>query len=182
MTADPLGEALIVWSARIMVLFYGLRLAADFLVPDPRWRDRLARLAWTAGCAIYLAHFCLAFQFLHGWSHAAALAHTARRTFEVTGINWGGGIYINYAFTVLWVSDVVWWWIRAARHQPTPAVAYWTVHAVFVFMFFNATVVFGPPFWKWIVLAAAGLLVAIRLLLPRTPHWQPAADGPAGHS
>jgi len=41
------------------------------------------------------------------------------------------------------------------------------VHAIFAFMFLNATVVFGPPFWKWYVASGAILLIAIRLLLPR---------------
>jgi hypothetical protein len=168
-----MGEILIVWSARIVVLFYAMRLAVDFLVADPIRRERWARWAWTAGCAVYLLHVGLAFHFLHGWSHAAALAHTARRTFEVVGVNWGGGIYINYAFTVLWVADVVWWWIRTARHEPTPAALYWSVHAVFAFMMVNATVVFGPPFWKWSVASGAILLVAIRLLLPRAPDLPP---------
>lgn len=177
-----MGEILIAWSARIVVLFYALRLAADFLLADPLRRERWARLAWTAGCAVYLLHVGLAFQYLHGWSHAAAMAHTARRTFEVVGINWGGGIYINYAFTVLWVTDVAWWWIRAARHQPTPAAAYWSVHAVFAFMFLNATVVFGPPFWKWIVAAGLCLLIAARLLLPRTSEWQRAPGNSAGNA
>jgi hypothetical protein len=164
---------LIVWSARVVVLLYALRLAADFLVAEPTLRERLARLAWTAGCAVYLLHVGLAFHFLHHWSHAAAVAHTARRTFEVVGVNWGGGIYINYAFTLLWVTDVAWWWTRAARHQPTPAALYWSVHAVFAFMMLNATVVFGPPFWKWYVATGVILLIAVRLLLPRAPDLPP---------
>jgi hypothetical protein len=176
-----MGEQLIAWSARIVVLFYALRLAADFLIADPARRDRWARLAWTAGCAAYLLHVVFAFHFLHHWSHTAAVAHTARRTYEVVGVRFGDGIYVNYAFTVLWVTDVVWWWIRAARHQSTPAVAYWLVQAVFAFMFFNATVVFGPPFWKWVVLAGGGVVVAARLFLPRSSQWQqiPGSTGGA---
>jgi hypothetical protein len=175
-----MGELLIVWSARIVVLFYALRLAADFLVADPTRRERWARWAWTAGCVLFLAHLGLAFHFLHRWSHASAVAHTAQRTNEVVGLSWGGGVYINYAFTILWVADVVWWWIRAARNEPTPAAAYWTVHAIFAFMFFNATVVFGPPFWKWIVLAGTCVLVAARLFLARNRQFQPVPENSAG--
>jgi hypothetical protein len=175
-----MGELLIVWSARIVVLIYALRLAADFLVVEPTRRERWGRWAWTAGCALFLAHLALAFHFRHHWSHADAVAHTAERTKAVVGISWGGGIYFNHAFAVLWVADVVWWWIRAARHQPTPAAVYWTVHAIFAFMFFNATVVFGPPFWKWIVLAAACLLIAARLFLPRDRQFQPVPENVAG--
>jgi hypothetical protein len=175
-----MGELLIVWSARIVVVFYALRLAADFLVADPARRERWARLAWTTGCAVYLTHVVFAFHFLHHWSHAAAYAHTAQRTYAVVGVRFGEGIYLNYVFTVLWVADVVWWWIRAARKQPTPAIAYWLVNALFAFMFFNATVVFGPPFWKWVVLAAGVALVAARFVLPRTPQWQQAPGSRGG--
>src|ERR1700733_10841482 len=94
-----MGELLIVWSARIVVLFYALRLAADVLVLEPTRRERWTRWVWTAGCALFLAHLALAFHFLHHWSHAAAVAHTAQRTNEVVGFSWGGGVYINYAFT-----------------------------------------------------------------------------------
>jgi hypothetical protein len=161
---------LIVWSARIFVVFYVVRLAIDLLVADPWRRERMARLVWTAGCFLFLFHLACAFQFLHNWSHAAAMDHVARRTYEVIGVSWGGGIYVNYAFALLWVVDVVWWWLRAAQGQPTPAAYYWAVQAIFAFIFLNATAVFGPPFWKWIVAATLILLVAGRILFRRAPN------------
>jgi len=164
-----MGDLLIVWSARIVVLFYFLRVAVDFLVADPQRRERWALGAWTVGCAVFLLHIAFAFQFLHGWSHASAVAHTARRTYEVIGINWGGGIYVNYAFMLLWVVDVAWWWRRYLRREPTPARHYWSVQAIFAFMTFNATVVFGPPHWKWTATAAVLTLLAARMLIPKSP-------------
>jgi hypothetical protein len=164
-----MGELLINWSARVVVLFYLLRLAADALIADPARRDRWARWAWTAGCAVYLVHVAFAFQFLHHWSHAAAVDHAARRTLEVVGFEFGAGIYVNYAFTLFWVADVALWWRRSFSRQTVSPVYYWIVQAIFAFMMFNATVVFGPAFWKWV---AVGSLVAIgllRILLPRTP-------------
>lgn len=171
-----MGELLIVWSARLVVLCYALRIAADLLIFDGPQRERWTRLVWTIGCLIYLVHIILAFHFLHNWSHTAALAHTSRRTYDVVGIDWGGGLYINYGFTLFWIADIVWWWIRAAKNQPTPLVVFWMVHAIFGFMMLNATVVFGPPFWKWIFLAAAILLVSARILIPRDPHLRAATE------
>jgi hypothetical protein len=162
-----MGDLLIAWSARVVVVFYLLRLAADVLIADPRQRDRCARWAWTVGCGVYLIHVAFAFQFLHHWSHAAAVEHAARRTFEVTGVEFGGGIYVNYAFTLLWVADVVLWWRRSLAGKSISPVYYWAVHAVFGFMMFNATVVFGPAFWKWIAAAALSVIVSLRILLPR---------------
>jgi hypothetical protein len=37
---------------------------------------------------------------------------------------------------------------------------------------FNATVVFGPPFWRWVAAGALVVIVALRMLLPRTSPLQ----------
>jgi hypothetical protein len=112
--------------------------------------ERAARLSWTVACAALLAHVACAFHFYHGWSHASAHLDTARQTNEVFGLNWGGGLYINYALLTGWALDVIWWWaagLDAYRRRPWPLVAAW--HGFLVFIFFNATVVFksGPARW-----------------------------------
>jgi hypothetical protein len=167
-----MGELLIAWSARVVVAFYLLRLAADVLIADPVRRDRWARWAWTLGCAVYLVHVAFAFQFLHHWSHAAAVEHAARRTFEVVGFEFGAGIFVNYVFTLLWIADVVLWWRRSLASKTVAPFYYWLVQAIFAFMMFNATVVFGPAFWRWVAAAALVVIVALRILLPRTPPFQ----------
>ena len=77
-------------------------------------RDRTARGLWTLGFATALLHVALAFHLRHGWSHSAALAETARQTDELLGYRFGGGVYVNYAFLVVWAADVWWWWWRPA--------------------------------------------------------------------
>jgi hypothetical protein len=171
-----MGEMLIIWSARLVVGLYLARMAMDVLLPNDQRRDRLTRIVWTAALAVYLLHVAFAYQFVHGWSHAAAQAHTAKRTWETTGVNWGGGIFINDAFTLLWIADVAWWWRRSLRNEPAPRWAYWTVQAIFAVMFVNATVVFGPPFWRWLGPAAAAGLVAAAMLNRRRgapPAYEP---------
>ena len=108
-------------------------------------RDRAARAAWIAGGACFLAHVAAAFQFEHHWSHSAAYAATADQTAAVFGIHWGGGVYFNYLLAVLWILEAIRWTRSRA------------LHAFFAFMFFNATIVFGSPFARW--LGAASLLV-----------------------
>ena len=34
------------------------------------------------------------------------IVETARQTAEVFGINWGGGLFINYTVAILWIGDV----------------------------------------------------------------------------
>jgi hypothetical protein len=86
---------------------------------------------------------------------------TARQTAEVTNINWGGGIFINYAVAILWFTDVAWWWVAGVnsyRRRPWLLTLLW--HSFLIFIIFNATVVFKDGFTRWI-----GLLVSLTLCL-----------------
>ena len=66
------------------------------------------------GALVYLGHVAAAFGVHHDWSHAAAYAYTAARTEAYFGLDWGGGLWVNYAFTVIWVAEGLWW-----RFAPT---------------------------------------------------------------
>ena len=113
--------------------------------------DRWTRLAWTIGCAALLAHLASAFHFYHAWSHASAYADTARQTNEVFGIDWGGGLFVNYAVALLWISDVAWWWfsgVSAYRRRSWLVTLLW--HAFLVFILFNGTVVFAHGSGRWV--------------------------------
>ncbi len=123
--------------------------------------DQWARVAWTIGGVALVAHFLAAFNFYHAWSHASAYSDTARQTAEVFRINWGGGLYINYALASIWAADVGWWWfsgLDAYRRRPWWITLTW--HGFLLFIIFNATVVFKTGATRWI-----GLLVCLTLLL-----------------
>lgn len=129
--------------------------------------DKPARLLWTVACGFYLVHVGAAFEFYHGWSHAAAYQHTAVQTAQVTGWSWGGGLYFNYLFTIIWMADVLWWWRGLALYRKRPLWITATIHWLFAFMFFNATVIFASGWVRWFGVAAT--LVLIRLWL-RSAH------------
>lgn len=154
-----IGGALTLWTVRLAVAgyFIGAALRAE---PGPIGRS-VARAAWTAGCILYLAHVVCAFHFYHHWSHAAAWQHTAERTSELSGWKWGGGIYFNYAFTLVWLADTLRWWLVGGR--PMPRWLAVVTQAFLWFMVFNATVVFGHGAIRWFGLAGCGLLVALWL-------------------
>ena len=123
--------------------------------------DRRARLAWTIGCAALAAHFICAFNFYHAWSHESAYVETARQTAEVFKINWGGGLFINYALALLWITDVAWWWVAGLssyRRRPWLLTLIW--NSFLILIIFNATVVFKDGFTRWL-----GLLVSLTLIL-----------------
>ena len=142
-----LGELLTRWTVRLAVALYALALVARWHAHGRRpWLSR-ARLAWSVGCVLFLAHVACAFAFFHGWSHAAAYQETARRTGEQFGIFWGGGLFLNYAFALVWPADVLCWWCQGLEgYERRAAGLEWVVQGFLAFMSFNATVVFaaGP--------------------------------------
>jgi hypothetical protein len=144
------GRTVTLWLADGAAALYAAAIAFKLLR-----RDRLARVAWGAGCAIFLAHVAFAFQFYHHWSHASAYADTARQTRQIFGIDSGFGLYFNYAFAIVWVVDVVWWGRPRASWIGT------VIHLFLAFMFFNATVVFGKGWVRWAGVVATVALAAL---------------------
>jgi hypothetical protein len=137
-------------------------------------RGRLERLVrarwpWTIGCAFFAAHVVCAFSYYHGWSHGAAYRETARQTGEMTGFHWGGGLFLNYLLGILWLGDVVWWWMMPASFARRPRGLAFAWHGFFFFMVFNGTVVFGSGPVRWFGLLLCGWLVAL-WWWSRRPH------------
>ncbi|MBX3437389.1 MAG: hypothetical protein KF861_07870 [Planctomycetaceae bacterium] len=160
-----IGEQIVLWTARFAVATYLLRLWGDVdgWPDDParrRRRETWVRVVWTLGCAVYLLHVVAAFQFVHHWSHTAAAVHTAEQTAAVTGWQWGGGLWINYLFTLWWPLDVAWSWQRGLDRMPRRYVI--GMRLIVGFLVFNATVVFGPSWWRWLAAAVPAGLFARR--------------------
>jgi hypothetical protein len=115
-----------VWTARVAALLY---VCALVWMAQGQWAR--ARWASTIGVVVYLAHVWCAFAFSYEWSHAVAYRETARVAGELFGVAWGGGLWLNYLFTVVWVGDVLWW---------RPRVRWWA-HGFLAFMVVNGTLV-----------------------------------------
>src|SRR5688572_14051109 len=92
------------WTARLaFVLYCGALLDAR-----RTWRTRIW---WTLGCATLLVHIAVSFALVHGWRHAEAYRHTAEATRRLVGVDSGAGVYVNYAFALVWLADAAWWWV-----------------------------------------------------------------------
>jgi hypothetical protein len=154
---DP-GDLLTRWTVRLAVALYLFSLLLRLRSRGrPRWLT-VARLAWTSGCIAFLAHVVAAFHFTHHWSHAAALEATAERTADVVGRHWGGGLYANYAFVLVWLADAAWWWSGLDRYELRSPLVEWIVQAFLAFIVFNATVVFGAGPARWLGVVGCVLL------------------------
>ena len=155
------GEAITRGTAQLAVACYLLRVLADLSGSRSRTLASWQRGFWTLGSVAMGLHIGAAFQFIHHWSHAEAVRHTAEQTAQVTGWHWGGGIYFNYAFAAFWLIDAVRWWRRDVQAFPQTRLGFWTTHTVFALMMFNATVVFGPAYWQWAAVIFGGAAIAV---------------------
>lgn len=138
MAASPL-VALTIWTA---LALYAVGEYGRARRPPAAW----ARPVWLLGALAYLGHVTAAFGIHHDWSHAAAYAHTAAQTEAYFGLDWGGGIWMNYAFTVIWVAEGLWWQLAPAHYARRPPALATAVRSTFLFMIINGAVVFvnGP--------------------------------------
>jgi hypothetical protein len=131
----------------------GVQAARGRFFTASRWLN-------TFGCLVFVAHVACAFHYYHQWSHAAAYADTARQTAAWFGRNWGGGLYLNYLFTLIWLGDAVWSWAfpksYLGRHKGV-AIAR---RAVFFFMIVNGAVVFARTEIRWLGIVLCLILTA----------------------
>jgi hypothetical protein len=119
-----------------------------------------ARAAWTAGAALHLVHVAAAFHTQHAWSHAEAIAFTARVTAAYTGWSWGGGIWFNHLFAALWLADAAAAWRSPATTRRWQVAARWFLACMAV----QGGVVFAAAPGRWyglllvVAVAVAGWL------------------------
>ena len=159
MIDQQMGESVMLWSVRIAVLLYLLRVA---LVLRNRHRTRVPSSRecwlWTIGCFSYVIHVILAFHFVHNWSHDQAWQHTAIETDRMTGIGRGEGLWVNYLFTVVWLADVLRLWAAHLHAKDLNRTMSLLVHMFIGFIVFNATVVFGAAIYRYLAIPVAILL------------------------
>ena len=144
--------------------FAALALTRHRATPEGRPTD----LVWLAGAVMLLVHTALAFHVYHDWSHVAAVVDTARQTRELAGINWGGGVWLNYLFATVWLGDALWRFASPASHTRRPRWLAVITHGFLAFIWFNATVVFGS--WP---LRLSGAIAFVCLV----PLWRQANAG-----
>jgi hypothetical protein len=110
-----------------------------------------ACIVWSVAFLLMLIHVVAAFHFTHHWSHQSAYDETARQTSEVFGLNWGGGVFANYALLIVWAVELANWW----RGRLSKAA-----QSFLAFMWFNGAVIFGHGWIRWFGVAVFAVLAA----------------------
>lgn len=105
------------------------------------------RTFWSMAALIFALHVALAFHLVHHWSHDAAWHATK----EQGGV--GEGIYLNYLVVALWMFDALWWWFRPQHYLHRSRWLTRILHLYFLFMWFNAAVIFAHGNMRWLGIA-----------------------------
>jgi hypothetical protein len=182
------GELATRWTVRLALVCCFARFCAELPGKTNSRPSRVARAAWTGGWMLFLLHVACAFHFYHHWSHADAYLHTAQRTAELVGWNWGGGLYFNYAFTAAWTFDTLGWWCSPSSRRGLPRAATIAWHAYFFLMVANATIVFETGIVRWAGAVGLALLGIVWIVwrretgadAPRSPERGAAGRGGRG--
>ena len=132
---------------------------------------------WAAGALLALIHSVAAFGQFYGWSHETARVMTARQTAEATGIDFGGGIYVNYVFVAVWLLDAIWWCAFPRGYAARPRPISWAIHGFIFFIVLNGSFVFADGWARLLGGAAVGSVVTscVWRLLRQTAS-QPAIE------
>ena len=140
-----------------VTIWLALGLFASAQVGANGWSARSFQLS-LAGWVLFVTHALLAFGTHYEWSHAVGYAATAAQTAELTGFDWGGGLYVNYLFGLVWLAELMWCW---RDHEGYMHRARWVGHAArgfFFFMIVNGAVIFVPGPQRWLGVVLVGVL------------------------
>ena len=150
-----------VWTARAVVLGWLAALLAILWTGRSEANSKEIRALWSFAAIALLIHSGCAFVLIHEGRHHLAWEHTARRTEELTGWRWGGGLVVNEILLAWWLMDAAFLWWPAAREWLGRRGYRVALHAFVAFLMFNATVVFGPPLYRWAGVPVAATLAAV---------------------
>lgn len=134
----------------------------------PSTRLHFAGLSMACGVVTLGLHIACALEKLGG--HAAAIEHSAR----TAGVGWG--VYVNYLFAVVWLTDSLWLTAATRSYARRPRWVGWMVHGFLAFIVFNATVVYGEPATRLAGVAWFAILGASWWRYSRTTAQNPVAS------
>ena len=102
------------------------------------------------GVVLLLTHFALAFHLRYGWSQEAAVRETARQTAQTFGLDWGGGVFVNYLFAAVWAIDAWSWHARPARAAARATLVRWGLRAFYLTIIASGAIVFVGGARRWL--------------------------------
>lgn len=137
------GEFAVRWTIRLSLIGWWLALVGLLTVGNRLWIRRVWTLSWTA----FVIHVIVAFEYVHHWSHTDVVRHTEAES------GFGSGVFVSYAFGLLWTVDVLCWELAPKTREQRPRWLARSWIGFMVFLVFNSTIIYetGPTRWSAVV-------------------------------
>lgn len=100
---------------------------------------------WTAGALLLALHILVALGVRHGWSHGSAVLAVREQTRAFYGLDWGGGVWVNYLFVTVWLVESAWWFAAPRDYLTRSTAVIVLTRAFYILVLVNAAVVFAAP-------------------------------------
>jgi hypothetical protein len=118
------------------------------------------RGAWVAGALLMLIHSAAAFVTFYGGSHEIAQLATMQQTRALTGIEFAGGIFVNYVFLAVWIGDAAWWTFAPGSYAARARAVSYGIRGFIFFIIVNGAVVFADGWARVLGVSAVVLVIA----------------------
>ncbi len=125
------------------------------------------RSAWMVGALLMLVHSAAAFVTFYEGRHEVAQIATMQQTRALTGVEFAGGIFVNYLFLAVWIGDAAWWVVAPGSYMTRARTVSYAIRGYIFFIVVNGAVVFADG-WARILGAAAVILVIAAWFLKRS--------------
>lgn len=155
------GDLLISWTIRGGMLLFLIGLVGQLVRRSDQPLSVAVKLIWTTGFVLTVLHVVAAFHFVHHWSHQEAYLATAADTYQVVGFAFGGGVYFNYLFLIVWAGDVYWTWRKPAECARWQRWLAGLARGYLIFIAFNAVVVFKTGWLRIFGLVGTTILLVL---------------------
>ena len=157
--AETPAESASLWAIRIalglMVLVFAIEIRGG------KSTDRTTASLWLVGALLALGHSLGALATFHHGSHLLAMKATAQQTHELLGIRFGAGLFVNYAFDLVWLVDAMIRMISPAIYSKLPNAYRYCTNGFLIFIAINGAIVFQSDWIRAIGLVGVGILLVL---------------------
>ncbi len=159
--AETPAESASLWAIRIALGLMVLVFA--FEIRGGKSTDRTTASLWLVGALLSLCHSLGSLATFHHGSQLMAIEATAQQTQELIGIRFGAGLFVNYAFDLVWIVDATVRMISPAIYNKMPKAYRYCTNGFLIFIAINGAIVFQSGWIRAIGLACVAMLLMLSL-------------------
>ena len=159
--AETPAQAAAIWAIRIALGLMVLVLAIE--IRGGKSTDRSTASLWLIGALLSLYHSLGSIATFYHGSQSMAFEATAQQTEELLGIRFGAGLFVNYAFVLIWLVDALFRCASPASYRQLPIEYSYCIKGFLIFIAINGAIVFQSGWIRGIGLACVALLLMLSL-------------------